>query len=135
MAYERQPFCRSAWSRCRVRRSYITSSSMFRGKRCPPTRSTCCFERLYRSVCLAHSRPPSPASSGVAVLLASGVQRPPTTISGQGKGTPTVGSRPSDHYFHSVCWFVCLSVCLFVQSVSQPYLIRFRYMSGSSCVP
>jgi len=23
-----------------------------------------------------------------------------------------VGSRPSDHYFRSVCWFVCLSVCL-----------------------
>ena len=23
-------------------------------------------------------------------------------------------SRPSDHYFRSVCWFVCLSVCLFV---------------------
>ena len=47
------------------------------------------------------------------------------------------GSRPSDHYFRSVCWFVCL----FVQSFSQPSLIRFRsnfdicYMSGSSCVP
>jgi len=23
-----------------------------------------------------------------------------------------VGSRPSDHYFHSVCLFVCLSICL-----------------------
>ena len=23
-----------------------------------------------------------------------------------------IGSRPSDHYFHSACWFVCLSVCL-----------------------
>jgi len=22
------------------------------------------------------------------------------------------GSRPSDHYFRSVCWFVRLSVCL-----------------------
>ena len=36
---------------------------------------------------------------------------------------------------------VCLSVCLFVQSFTQPSLIRFRsnydtrYMSGSSCVP
>ena len=36
---------------------------------------------------------------------------------------------------------VCLSVCLFVQSFSQPSLIRFQsnfdicYMSGSSCVP
>jgi len=52
-----------------------------------------------------------------------------------------IGSRPSDHYFRSVCWFVCLSVCLFVQSFSQPSLIRFRsnldvcYVSGSSCVP
>ena len=36
------------------------------------------------------------------------------------------GSRPSDHYFRSVCWFVCLFVCLFVQSFSQPSLIRFR---------
>jgi len=48
-----------------------------------------------------------------------------------------IGSRPSDHYFRSVCLFVCL----FVQSFSQPSLIRFRsnldicYMSGSSCVP
>jgi len=48
-----------------------------------------------------------------------------------------IGSRPSDHYFRIVCWFVCL----FVQSFSQPSLIRFRshlnicYMSGSSCVP
>ena len=32
------------------------------------------------------------------------------------------GSRPSDHYFRSVC----LSVCLFVQSFSHPSLIRFR---------
>jgi len=24
----------------------------------------------------------------------------------------TIGSRPSDHYFRTVCWFVCLSVCL-----------------------
>jgi len=58
----------------------------------------------------------------------------------------TFGSRPSDHYFRSVCWFVCLSVCLFVclfvQSFSQLSLIQFRsnldiglcYMSGSSCV-
>jgi len=24
------------------------------------------------------------------------------------------GSRPSDHYFRSVYWSVCLSICLFV---------------------
>jgi len=48
-----------------------------------------------------------------------------------------IGSRPSDHYFRSICWFVCL----FVQSFSPPSLIRFRwnldicYMSGSGCVP
>ena len=52
-----------------------------------------------------------------------------------------IGSRPSDHYFRSVCLSVCLFVCLFVQSFSQPSLIRFRShldiccMSGSSCVP
>ena len=51
--------------------------------------------------------------------------------------TPVFGSRPSDHYFRSVC----LSVCLVVQSFSQPSLIRFLsnwdicYMSGSSCIP
>ena len=33
-----------------------------------------------------------------------------------------IGSRPSDHYFRSVCLFVCL----FVQSFSQPSFIRFR---------
>jgi len=33
-----------------------------------------------------------------------------------------IGSRTSDHYFRSVCWFVCF----FVQSFSQPSLIRFR---------
>jgi len=33
-----------------------------------------------------------------------------------------IGSWPSDHYFR----IVCLSVCLFVQSFSQPSLIRFR---------
>jgi len=44
----------------------------------------------------------------------------------KGGGAPNFGSRPSDHYFRSVCWFVCLSVCLFMQSFSQPSLIRFR---------
>ena len=32
-----------------------------------------------------------------------------------------IGSRPSDHYFRSVCLFVCL----FAQSFSQPSSIRF----------
>ena len=36
-----------------------------------------------------------------------------------------IGSRPSDHYFRSVCLSVCLFVCFFVQSFSQPSLIRF----------
>jgi len=36
--------------------------------------------------------------------------------------TTTVGSLSSDHYFRSVCLFVCL----FVQRFSQPSLIRFR---------
>jgi len=34
------------------------------------------------------------------------------------KSPQVIGSRPSDHYFRSVC--------LFVQSFSQPYFIRFR---------
>jgi len=42
------------------------------------------------------------------------------------------GSRPSDHYFRSVCWFVCLSVCLFVQSffsaVFDPISIKLGHM-------
>ena len=25
-----------------------------------------------------------------------------------------IGSRPSDHYFRSVCWFICLCICFFV---------------------
>ena len=29
------------------------------------------------------------------------------------------GSWPSDHYFRSVCWFVCLSVCLFPVVLTQ----------------
>jgi len=32
-----------------------------------------------------------------------------------------IGSRPSDHYFRSVCWFVCLFVCLFVQFFSAVF--------------
>jgi len=36
-----------------------------------------------------------------------------------------VGSQQSDHYFRSVCLSVSLSVCLFVQSFSQPSSIRF----------
>jgi len=49
-----------------------------------------------------------------------------------------IGSRPSDHYFRSVCLSVCWFVCA---EFSQPSLIRFQsnldicYMSGSSCVP
>jgi len=32
-----------------------------------------------------------------------------------------VGSRPSDHYFRSVRWFVCLFVCSFVQFFSAVF--------------
>ena len=53
-----------------------------------------------------------------------------------------VGSRPSDHYFRSVCWFVCLFVCLFVcaeffSAVVDPISIKLGhmlYMSGSIVV-
>ena len=45
-----------------------------------------------------------------------------TITLGIGPHSSSIGSRPSDHYFRSVCLFVCL----FVQSFSQPSLIRFR---------
>ena len=38
-----------------------------------------------------------------------------------------IGSRPSDHYFRSVCLSVALFVCLFAcAEFFQPFLIRFR---------
>ena len=55
-----------------------------------------------------------------------------------GKSAHAVGSRPSDHYFRSVCWFVCLFVCAgFFSAVFDPISIKLGicYMSGSSCVP
>jgi len=40
-----------------------------------------------------------------------------------------IGSRPSDHYFHSVCWFVCLFVCAeFFSAVFDPILIKLGHM-------
>jgi len=44
-----------------------------------------------------------------------------------------IGSRPSDHYFRSVCWFVCMSVCLFVcaeffSAVFHPLSIKLGHM-------
>ena len=43
------------------------------------------------------------------------------------------GSRPTDHYFRSVCWFVCLSVCLFVcaeffSAVFDPISIKLGHI-------
>ena len=50
-----------------------------------------------------------------------------------------IASRPSDHYFRSVCLFVCLFVCAeFFSAVFDPISIKLGYMlymSGSSCVP
>jgi len=53
-----------------------------------------------------------------------------------------IGSRPSDHYFRIVCWFVCLFVFLlvcaeFFSAVFDPISIKLGhmfYMSRSSCV-
>ena len=40
-----------------------------------------------------------------------------------------VGSRPSDHYFRSVCWFVCLFVCAeFFSAVFDPISIKLTYV-------
>jgi len=41
----------------------------------------------------------------------------------------SVGSRPSDHYFCSVCWFVCLFVCAeFSSAVFDPISIKLGHM-------
>jgi len=44
----------------------------------------------------------------VQLLLSAHVELLLHTIT----STSTIGSRPSDHYFRSVCWLVCLFVCL-----------------------
>jgi len=42
-----------------------------------------------------------------------------------------IGSQPSDHYFRSVCLFVCAE---FFSAVFDPISMDICYMSGSSCV-
>ena len=40
-----------------------------------------------------------------------------------------IGSRPSDHYFRSVCLSVCLFVCAeFFSAVFDPISIKLRYI-------
>ena len=40
-----------------------------------------------------------------------------------------IGSRPSDYWFHSVCWFVCLFVCVeFFSAVFDPISIKLGHM-------
>jgi len=40
-----------------------------------------------------------------------------------------IGSRPSDHYFRSVCLSVCLSVCAeFLSAVFDPISITLGHM-------
>jgi len=46
-----------------------------------------------------------------------------------------IGSRPNDHYFHSVCLSVCLCRVFLSRLRSDLDQTRTRYMSGSSCVP
>ena len=39
------------------------------------------------------------------------------------------GLRPSDHYFRSVCWFVCLFVCAeFFSAVFDPISVNLGHM-------
>jgi len=39
-----------------------------------------------------------------------------------------VGSRPNDHYFRRVCWFVCLFVCAeFFSAVFDPISIKLGH--------
>ena len=43
--------------------------------------------------------------------------------------TKSFGSRPSDHYFRSVCWFVCLFVCAeFFSAVFDPISIKLGHI-------
>jgi len=43
--------------------------------------------------------------------------------------TATIGSRPSDHYFRSVCLSVCLFVCAeFFSAVFDPILIKLGHV-------
>jgi len=49
------------------------------------------------------------------------------------RSTIFIGSRPSDHYFRSVCLSVCLFVCLFVcaeffSAVFDPISIKLGHM-------
>ena len=49
-----------------------------------------------------------------------------------------VGSRPSDHYFRSVCWFACLFVCAVFRAVARiSFLPRQRWTGdrGSGAEP
>jgi len=68
----------------------------------------------------------SAAASRRQLTLLRCSPHPPTTTADEFSLKSTFfGSRPSDHYFRSVCLSVCLFVCLFVQSFSQPSSIRF----------
>ena len=41
----------------------------------------------------------------------------------------STGSRPSDHHFRSVCWFVCLFDCAeFFSAVFDPISIKLGHM-------
>ena len=46
-----------------------------------------------------------------------------------------IGSRPSDHYFRSVCLFVCLCRVFLSRLWSDFDQTRTHYVSGSSCTP
>ena len=41
---------------------------------------------------------------------------------------PIFGSRPSDHYFRSVCLFVCLFVCAVFSAVFDPISMKLGHM-------
>ena len=84
---------------------------------------------------------------GARTCLRSSITKPslvglgfyPPTGSWWPKKVEFFGSRPNDHYFCSVCWFVCLSVCLcrvFLSRLWSDFNQTWSYVtSGSSCVP
>ena len=76
-------------------------------------KDTLCFHVMYFPVSVPWNRRVFSAMDASVVYISTASAHPPLFT--------LIGSRPSDHYFRSVCWFVCL----FVQSFSQPSLIRF----------
>jgi len=49
-------------------------------------------------------------------------------IANSSASSSLIGSRPSDHYFRSVCLFVCLFLQSFFSAVFDPIWIKLGHM-------